>query len=259
MSKNLWTKDQLKLAFHLYCQIPFGKMHSRNPEVIELGKLIGRSPGAVAYKLVNFASLDPSITGRGLTGMTHRALLDKEVWDEFNSDWERLAVECSRLKDTLKAASGLGTVSLISEEENDDLENYTGDTKKVVIEQRRRLNFFRRSVLSSYQGRCCISGLSEQKLLVASHIVPWSKDRHNRLNPRNGLCLSVLHDKAFDRGLIGISDELTIMVSKELKRKKDKFIKEVLLPLENQRIYLPTRFLPDLEFIARHRKEIFIR
>jgi DNA-cytosine methyltransferase len=259
MSKNLWTKDQLKLAFHLYCQIPFGKMHSRNPEVIELAKLIGRSPGAVAYKLVNFASLDPSIIGRGRTGMTHGAALDKEVWDEFNSDWERLAIECSRLKDALKVASGLSTSSLIPEEENDDIEDYTGDTKRVVIEQRRKQSFFRRSVLSSYQGRCCISGLSEQKLLVASHIVPWSRDRHNRLNPRNGLCLSVLHDKAFDRGLIGISDELTVMVSRELKRRKDKFIKEVFLPLENQRIYLPSRFFPDLEFIARHRKEIFVR
>ncbi|MFY9328686.1 MAG: DNA (cytosine-5-)-methyltransferase [Georgfuchsia sp.] len=259
MSKNLWTKDQLKLAFHLYCQIPFGKMHSRNPEVIELGQLIGRSPGAVAYKLVNFASLDPSITGRGRTGMPHGSSLDREVWEEFNSDWEKLAVECSLLKDTLKSASGHPTSNLVSDEENDEDEDYTGETKRVVIEQRRKQNFFRRSVLSSYQGRCCISGLTEQKLLVASHIVPWSKDRNNRLNPRNGLCLSVLHDKAFDRGLIGFSDELTVMISGELKRRKDKFIKDVLLPLENQKIYLPSRFLPDLEFIAIHREKIFIR
>ena len=258
MSKNLWTKDQLKLAFHLYCQIPFGKMHSRNPEVIELANLIGRSPDALAYKLVNFASLDPSITGRGRTGMTHGSALDREVWEEFNSNWEKLAVECSLLKDALRSVSGKPASNLLFDEDSEDIGDYTGETKKVVIEQRQKQSFFRRSVLSSYQGRCCISGLSEQKLLVASHIVPWSRDRNNRLNPRNGLCLSVLHDKAFDRGLIGISDELTVMISKALKNRQDKFIQDVLLPLENQKIHLPARFLPDLAFIATHRKEIFI-
>jgi len=64
-----WTKEQLKLAFYLYCQTPFGKLHSRNPAIIELSKLIGRTPSALAMKLVNFASLDPSITASGRVGL----------------------------------------------------------------------------------------------------------------------------------------------------------------------------------------------
>ncbi len=62
MSTSRWTKEQLKLAFYLYCQLAFGRLHSRNPEIIQLAKLIGRTPGTVAMKLVNFASLDPAIT-----------------------------------------------------------------------------------------------------------------------------------------------------------------------------------------------------
>lgn len=57
-----WTRAQLKLAFYWYCQLEFGKLHSRNRDIIELAQLIGRTPGAVAMKLVNFASLDPAIT-----------------------------------------------------------------------------------------------------------------------------------------------------------------------------------------------------
>ena len=94
MTTNRWTKEQLKLAFHLYCQLPFGKLHSRNPEIIKLAKLIGRTPGAVAMKLVNFASLDPAITSTGRTGLGNAGSLDKEVWAEFHADWEKLAVEC---------------------------------------------------------------------------------------------------------------------------------------------------------------------
>jgi putative restriction endonuclease len=51
-----WTREQLKLAFYFYCQTPFGKLHSKNKQVIELAKLIGRTPGAVAMKCTNFAS-----------------------------------------------------------------------------------------------------------------------------------------------------------------------------------------------------------
>ncbi len=254
MATTRWTKEQLKLAFHLYCQLSFGKLHSRNPEIIKLAKLIGRTPGAVAMKLVNFASLDPAITSTGRTGLGNAGSLDKEVWAEFHADWEALAVECEMLRRNLDRSAP-------PEDEADELlvpEDYTGETKRVVTEQRIKQNFFRRAVLSSYQGRCCMSGLSEPRLLVASHIVPWSKDKANRLNPSNGLCLSAIHDRAFDKGLITLTDDFKIVVSKELKRKKEPFVMEVLLPLDGHTIEPPERFAPQVEFIAWHRKELFV-
>ena len=88
MATVLWTKEQLKLAYHLYCQLPFGKLHSRNKEIVQLASLIGRTPGAVAMKLVNFASLDPKITGSGRRGLGNASDLDREVWSEFHADWD---------------------------------------------------------------------------------------------------------------------------------------------------------------------------
>lgn len=254
MATNRWTKEQLKLAFHLYCQLPFGRLHSRNPEIIQLAKLIGRTSGAVAMKLVNFASLDPAITSTGRTGLGNAGSLDKEVWAEFHADWEKLAVECEMLRRNLDhAAPPL--------DEADELlipEDFSGETRRIVTEQRIKQNFFRRAVLSSYRSRCCMSGLSEPRLLVASHIVPWSKDKANRLNPSNGLCLSAIHDKAFDKGLITLTDDFKIVVSEELKRKNDSFIIEVLLPLNGLAIEPPERFVPQAEFIAWHRSELFV-
>ena len=72
-SKGNWSSEQLNLAFHFYCQTPFGKLHSRNPQIIELAELIGRTPNALAMKLVNFASLDPSITSTGRAGAAAEA------------------------------------------------------------------------------------------------------------------------------------------------------------------------------------------
>lgn len=258
MTTNRWTKEQLKLAFHLYCQLPFGKLHSRTPEIIRLAKLIGRTPGAVAMKLVNFASLDPAITSTGRKGLDGASNLDREVWEEFHADWENLAVECSMLNTRLSKEKGAETVVELDVDEQEGLQDFTGETKRIVTEQRIKQHFFRRAVLSSYQGRCCMSGLSEPRLLVASHIVPWSKDKTNRLNPSNGLCLSAIHDKAFDKGLITLTNDFKIVVSKELKRKKEPFVMEVLLPLDGRAIEPPERFAPQVEFIAWHRSKLFV-
>lgn len=254
MTSTRWNREQLKLAFHLYCQLPFGKLHSRNPEIIQLSEMIGRTPGAVAMKLVNFASLDPAIISTGRKGLGNAGSLDKEIWDEFHANWEKLAVECELLR---REFDNTGTL----EDEADELllpEDFTGETRRVVTEQRIKQNFFRRAVLSSYRGRCCMSGLSEPRLLVASHIVPWSKDKANRLNPSNGLCLSAIHDRAFDKGLITLTDDFKVVISEELKRRIEPFVTDVFLPLNGRTIEHPERFAPQAEFVAWHRRELFV-
>jgi len=257
VTSGRWTKEQLKLAFHLYCQLPFGRLHSRNPEIIKLATLIGRTPSAIAMKLVNFASLDPAIVTSGRSGLGNASSLDKEVWKEFHADWEKLAIECAQLRQGLERGYESETMA---DAIGDDLalEDFTGETKQVLTAQRVKQQFFRRAVLSSYRGRCCMSGLSEPRLLIASHIVPWSKDKTNRLNPSNGLCLSAIHDKAFDQGLIALTDDFRIVVSEDLKRRDEAFVKDVLLPLSGKQIELPERFMPSIEFVSRHRAELFV-
>jgi len=66
---NRWTYEQLLVAFTLYSQIPFGKLHARNPDIIHYANLIGRTPSALAMKLVNIASLDPFIIESGRSGL----------------------------------------------------------------------------------------------------------------------------------------------------------------------------------------------
>jgi putative restriction endonuclease len=103
-----------------------------------------------------------------------------------------------------------------------------------------------------------MSGLSEPRLLIASHIVPWTRDRTNRLNPSNGLCLLAIHDRAFDKGLISLTDDLRVVLSSELVARKESFIEATFLPLKSVQIEVPDRFRPDPVFLARHRAEIFL-
>jgi len=254
VSKGNWTAEQLKLAFYFYCQTPFGKLHSKNQQIIELAKLIGRTPSALAMKLVNFASLDPSITGTGRKGLSGASALDRETWNEFHADWERLTVECEQLRQHLLQEHGLSPPAPSARADEFPLTDFTGETRQAIVQQRVKQNFFRRAVLSSYRDRCCISGVSDKRLLVASHIVPWSADKANRLNPSNGLCLSAIHDKAFDSHLFTLSDDWRVVLSERIKASKDTFLREVFWPSDGKQIEMPERFAPDPAFIAKHRR-----
>lgn len=111
--------------------------------------------------------------------------------------------------------------------------------------------------MAAYDGSCCITGLQMSELLVASHLVPWAKDRANRVNPRNGLCLNAYHDRAFDRGLITLNHDLRIEVSPKVKAAGSSHAKDWLTNFEGASIRPPKRFAPEPEFIDWHRRNVF--
>jgi putative restriction endonuclease len=243
-----WSREEHILAFNLYCQIPFGTIHMRNPKIIELAKLLGRSVGSVSYKLSNFARLDPSLQARGIKGSQHGAKGEAEVWKEFADHPETLAFESEQL-----LANRLGKpLEQVSEISVRDLPR-EGIEREALIRIRVNQSFFRRRILSAYEFTCCVTGLSVRELLVASHIVPWSQDPKNRLNPRNGLCLNALHDRAFDRGLMWVDEEFGIHFAKRLLTAGPaEAALSWVLSFEGARLRLPPRFSPDLSLLQLH-------
>lgn len=253
-TEGSWTREQTKLALYFYCQTPFGQLHARNKKLIALANLIGRSPSALARKCTNLASLDPAIVASGRVGSANRSHLDEEIWDEFHADWERLVLECNELKARLLRERKAKSEPPDEMPESLALANFTGETRQAIVQQRIKQDFFRRAVLSSYHGRCCISGVNDPCLLVASHIVPWSVDKANRLNPSNGLCLSAIHDKAFDNHLFSLTDDACILLSTKLKVSKNRFLCEVFWPVDGKPIEAAERFTPNMALIAKHRR-----
>ncbi len=253
MSSNKWTREELIVAFNLYCKIPFGKIHIHNPEIIVLAKILGRTPSAVSWKLANFASIDPSLKKRNISGASHGSKLDAEIWNEFNGDWDRLAFESEKL---LAQKTGK-QVEEISEVELFDLPK-AGKERESVVKVRVNQSFFRKAVLAAYNFQCCVTGLAIPEMLNASHIVPWSKDVANRVNPRNGLCLNAFHDRAFDRGLLTITTDFTVKISPLVKKiAKDEFAIEFLSKIDGQPVQRPERFAPIPDFIEYHNKYVF--
>jgi len=247
-----WERDELVLALYLYCQIPFAKTKTNNPEVKRLAAVLGRTPSSVARKLGNFGAFDPLLSSKGIVGLKHYSKLDEVVWNEFRDNWDSLVEQCRAILSVKRAPrveSG-DDAPIIS------LPTGPTETRRTVL-VRLCQSFFRRTILSSYESQCCVCEIDLPELLTASHIVSWSANQKSRTDPQNGLCLCAMHDRAFDKGLISVGRKLQLLVSPVVETSRSKFIRVALSSFENRSIRLPTRFLPKPEFLAWHRQHVF--
>lgn len=238
-----WSREESILAFDLYCQTPFSKTKANNPAVISLAQALQRTPASVARKLGNFGAFDPELKKRQISGLTHTSKLDKAIWSEFESDWSKLVLEADRIRQQVTGQS-------LATEMEQPIPEICGPTEReTTAKQRIYQNFFRASVLSGYNRRCCICGLPHPEILIASHIVPWSVREDARVNPQNGLCLCASHDLAFERGLIAIGTNFSIMLCERVRKSNDPASRSLFIAFEGKRILLPDRFTPREDFL----------
>lgn len=253
-----WRHDELVVACNLYFTLPFGQMHARNPGVIALASALGRTPSSIAMKLVNFASLDPAHQARGVSGLRGVSHADKDVWQEFQSNWSQTVSESEGLLDSL-----LGIDQKPPRKQLDaadiSLPASTQPTERTASVQVRVMqSFFRKAVLAAYGWQCCVTGNPIPQLLIASHILPWGEFPEERLNPSNGLCLAAHLDRAFDSGLITFGRDMKMMLSSGLRAYlPHPCLQREFVSIEGCALRVPERFRPDAEFLEYHRRKVF--
>jgi len=258
MAFKNWSREELLVAFNLYCRTPFGKLHHSNPEIIYLAALIGRSPSALTMKLVNFASLDPFHQKRNVKGLRNASKADHAIWDEFHADWGGLVYESYI---ALKKITDSPVQQTLQDQVDPQAPtpNMKQTEAEAVIRIRLQQDFFRESILSSYNSNCAFCGLDVPPLLNASHIIPWSKNIKTRLDPTNGICLCALHDRAFDRGFISIDTDFKILLSHKLSSEADCPLFNVAFSsISGADMRMPGKFPPNPDALEYHRSAIFL-
>ncbi len=257
-----WTRDELLIVLNLYHKIPFGLFDERQKVIIDLAEAMKRTPGSVAMKLSNFASLDPALQLRGIGGLPSTSKLDREMWAEFHANLAEYVPLSQERFDSLFIDAAKGTTEVIPGKGIIPRPTVpVGPTEVATLAKRRRgQDFFRDMVLNNYANRCGITGLPIRELLIASHILPWSSHEAERLNVRNGICLNRLHDAAFDKGLIGFDDQLQLLLSTRLLSTRlrenlpQRFVAESFEAYEGHPLVVPEDgFAPDPGFVKEHR------
>lgn len=263
VGRKPWTRDELLVALNLYHKLTFGQLHSRQPAIIDLSQKLGRPPNSLAMKLCNLASLDPALKLRGIQGLKGASLLDREIWKEFH-DNPNDAVPASEeaLRKLFNAEEECKLEVLPKEGIRVRKMPPLGGTETTVqAKQRRGQEYFRDAVLNNFGSCCGITRLAIRELLIASHILPWGQYPKERLNVRNGLCLSRLHDAAFDRGLITFDHNLKLLLSPKIKKElSQKCVAENFGFYAGEPLHLPNdAALPEPAFLAEHQSKIFNR
>jgi len=139
-----------------------------------------------------------------------------------------------------------------------DLNDYSIENRKIEINSRQKQSVFRKKVLHNFQDRCCISLIPEVNMLRASHIVPWSHRIDSRLDPSNGLCLSVTYDHLFDQGFIGFSNSLQVIITPEYKG-FSKPLQKILEEIKDRQAEIPKTHKINQDYLIYHREHILIK
>jgi putative restriction endonuclease len=251
-NRGSWSHKQLLAAFYLYLQLKPSEIQSDSYAVSAFANSIKKPTRAVATKLRTFAQLDPDLSKQNDRAVINVTPLDKNVWNEFQNNWTSTTLTACEAYESAVGAYEDAALGQVSSADAAYLFK-EGQSREAIVQVRKNQYVFRRAILNSYDATCCITGLKNDRLLIASHIVPWSEDKRNRLNPSNGLCLSALHDRAYDQGLITVLPDYTIRINHVLVEEKgNAFLTEALLRFDKKPIQLPSRFRPDPIFLQSH-------
>lgn len=213
-------------------------------------------------KMFNLQAYDPHRPG-GLSGGSKK--IEPEIWKEFEENPTRIVMESEQLmmaleEHTLNQEEAVVRDASLPSIEEIEIAQEGWETGR-LIKVRNKQGTFRKMILASYDSTCCMTGINVPELLIASHIAPWASHPKNRLDPRNGLCLNALHDRAFDRGLISVDAKRIIKVSERMKEAAKESEKASFIAASDGReINMPKKenFSPSAEFLEYHHKNIFV-
>lgn len=205
--------------------------------------------------ITDFSSLAKNVSHAIIDEELYQILLNKTNREILTSH-----ILSTYFNGTTDNFTGYSTDSVIISALQENAVDYNFTDK--VIEQESsycRCDLFKKEIPRIYNFTCAISGLrvtymeSTVSMVDACHIVPFSESHDDSI--KNGIALSPNLHRAFDRGLISISDEYTVLVSKSLIEDKNSAYN--LSQFKGKRIHLPydESLYPSLENIAYHRQK----
>ena len=130
--------------------------------------------------------------------------------------FETLAEFRSALSRAFHLSRSLPNYPLVQFEET--IATLTKTEAQAFVRRRVGQDLFRSALIDFWNGRCVVTGITENALLRASHIIPWAECQSDeeRLNVHNGLLLAAHLDALFDKGLISFNDAGKMLLHSKL-------------------------------------------
>ena len=243
--------------------LPFYHLKNEKGEFWNLITLPGKEiPTTKSKSIKSFKALNDTVLAAQLSDEMFMAFSDAVKRAEIKS---ALLEKYFGIKEQFTSKQNKTYTSTFKEQILYDPEqNYARKVKQQIDEQPKELqeefvvlrsSVFRKVILEIYNNQCSVTGLKvedvyKRSLVDACHILPFAETYNDSI--RNGLALSPTFHRAFDRGLISISDNYKVLVHPKLK---DYNPGSGIRQYEKQEIYLPgeSRFYPSVKSLQEHR------
>ena len=220
---EVYKDDENQLVLELFMNLDYSQFKPENSDIVALSEFLREygydcSPGSIKAKLENLKSVNPEYTKDGRKGLSKICTFLRQAWAYYEPrGFETLSMDAEAARMRISGGEWSAQSSVLDDDSGivDVLIDFPeGKEKEVLLKVRTNQSVFRRRVLASFGNRCCITGMTGDKLLIASHIKPWAACvgdcAWQRTDPSNGLCLNALHDRAFDRGIITLDDSCRV-------------------------------------------------
>ena len=256
---NLLVKTQNIPNFSL----PFYHLKNEKGEFWNLKTYPGRKfPPTKSKSIKSFKALTETVAAAQLSNELYALLIDPVEREKlklailekyFGKTGYKIGQHVERYSQELKT-------EILYEPEENYVRKVYKQISEIPKESREEFMFlrssvFRKAILEIYDRQCSVTGLkvedaNRNSLVDACHIMPFAETYNDSI--RNGLALSPTFHRAFDRGLIAISDSYKILVHPKIK---DYHPDAGIRQYENREIYLPAdeRFYPSHKSLHEHR------
>jgi len=220
-----------------YYGIIIDKIHN-----LELGKHIWTNQGKYDWEYIYFVS-----------NITDIVLNKKEFIYEYVSKNNYNLSSAYYLDDNKLLFSLANYLDIETLENESKSSNYYSSNKLSNSFRRVGHGKFEKDVKDNFNYKCALCEIKESTFLVASHITSWADDVHNRLNPSNGICLCVFHDKAFDKGYIGFDDNFKVVLHNKINQTGELF--SLLKRIEGLEISKTKNHKISRDLLKKHREK----
>lgn len=227
---NKWTDEEMILTLYIYLTHNHDELYKSSKFLIDFCERLNRYTGnsrttsSIEMRISNYKSVDPNYPKIGLDNGGKKV---KEIWDNYHDKMDYLKniydsfVNKTMLEITAEAQDELED---IANKINNNYININLEEKDAYIESIINVRnnsiqkVFRNNLIMEFNQKCALCNINYKDLLIASHILPYSKciNKKDMINHNNGLLLCPIHDALFDKYLISFDCKGQILISKNI-------------------------------------------
>lgn len=268
-SSNIWLEEEMLLTLYIYLTHNSEDLNKTSKFLQDFSKRlnfftgIDRTVDSIAIRISNFKAVDPNYSGTGLPNGGKKVL---ECWNKYSNNLDYLkelydkfvkntfSMIDNQAKEELtfidKQLKNMGNPDNFKDIDIQEKDAYVESL--ITVRNGAIQRIFRDNLIMEFNQKCALCGINNRNLLIASHILPYSKckNKEDMINHNNGLLLCPIHDALFDKKYITFDENGKIVINKEIDKKLYSNFNI------NDNMYLSKKYLNNerLDFLKKHMK-----